>query len=229
MAAPTPLEPTPSRDYNAIMFAAAAAAPSIAAAASLIPPSPPSITESTPPGGDTPICPLHSHRPGSIQPTRNSNGYYGFMLISTPRPGCSRCERETAENAAADRVRELYSQLTVIWATEYIRDTSSRAESIAADLRSAIAALNAASTVITTPQQYADRMLTAHAAAAELDGLLVEAVVRDPYVTLRHHITVVMEQLRRSNCGSDPTTWPIWGAATEMMGSLDDHAADDSY
>lgn len=208
-----PLEPTPSRDYNAIMFAAAA----------LMPSSPPSTT---PPSSDTLTCPLH--RPGSLA-TRNSNGYYGSFLISTPRPGCSTCEREAAENAAADRVRDLHSRLTVIWATEHGRHTTEQAETIATDLRAAITHLDEISGIITTPQQYADRMLTAHAAAAELDELLVEAAVRDPTVTLRYHISDAMDRLRRSNCGSDPTTWPIWSTATEMLGSLEDHAADDSY
>jgi hypothetical protein len=218
-----PLEPTPSRDYNAILFAAAAAA-------TAIPLSPPRIAPaaSSPPGGDAPdlraTCRLHC--PGSLY-TRNSEGYYSTYSASCN--GCSVGIRETAENAAADRVRDLQTQLTAIWATEHGRHTAEHAETIAADLRAAIAALNAASTVITTPQQYADRMLTAHAAATELDELLVEAAVRDPTVTLRHHITVAMERLRNSNRHSDPTTWPIWSAATEMLASLDDHAADDSY
>lgn len=205
-----PLEPTPSRDYDAITFAAAA----VAAAAS-------------PPGGDAPdlraICRLHGRY---SMYTRNSNGYYA--TYSPPCNGCSVGAREALENAAADHVRDLHAQLNTIWATEYGRHTTERAESFATALRTAITALNATSRVITTPQQYAARMLAGHAAAAELDRLLVEAILRGPTAARRRQITVAMDCLRRSNC-VNPTIWPIWIAATEMLASLEDHVADDSY
>jgi hypothetical protein len=210
----SPLEPTPSRDYNAIMFAAAA-----------IPLSPPRGDEPAP---DPLRATCRLHGPRSLY-TRNSEGYYG-----TYAPGCNGCDigdREAEENAAAERVRALHGELRSLWSTEYDRHTTERADSIAAALRAAITALDAISGIIIAPQQYALRMLDAHAIAKELDELLVEAAVRDPYVSLYHHIRSAMERLqppRIDYAVGDTSTWPIWAAATVTRDEMEDGITDDS-
>lgn len=206
-----PLVPTPSLDWNAIMLSAFIA---------------------TPPGGepDSSVDPLITtcrlHGPRSLY-TRNSEGYYStFSPICN---GCSVGAHETQEHAAAERVRELHTELRTIWATEYGRHIT--AESTATALRDAIAALDEISMVIINPQQYATRMLVAHTAATELHAVLTEATVRIPTVTLRLQIYAAMENLRTLGeyAVGDPMEWPIWAAATETLAAMDDASADDTY
>jgi hypothetical protein len=194
-------------------------------AAAGIPLTPPTLARPAPPTDPLrATCRLHG--PSSLY-TRNSQGYYATFAATCN--GCQVGLHEDAENAAADRVRALHSELHIIWATEHGRHTTEHADAVAEHLRAAIATLNEISSVITTPQEYAARTLDAHDAARALDELLVEAAVRDPYVSLIHHISTAMDRLRAAVDPVVVASWPIWGAATETLTLAQDHLADERY
>jgi hypothetical protein len=190
--------------------------------AATMPPNPPTLTLPEPPADPLrATCRLHG--PFSLY-TRNAEGYY-----STYSPGCNGCQvgiHESTENAAADRVRALHSELQTIWESEYIHGTTAeRAVAVATRLRTAIAELDEISGIIANPQQYAARMLASHDLASVLADLLMEAAARGPSYALTRSISAASVRLRFSNEGS--IDWPIWAAAGEALDAGIDHAADD--
>jgi hypothetical protein len=180
------------------------------------------LTPTTTPDPLRATCRLHG--PLSLY-TRNAEGYY-----STYSPGCNGCQvgnREDAENAAADGVRALHSELQTIWESEYIHGTTAeRAVAVATRLRTAIVELDEISGIITSPQQYATRMLASHDLACALAVLLMEAAARGPSYALTRSISAACHRLRFSK--EESIAWPIWAAAGEALDAWMDHAADDN-
>lgn len=112
-------------------------------------------------------CPLH--RPGAPY-SRNSDGYYGSHT-----PGCNGCERgsaEAAETVMADVVRHGTRQLLSLWTNCYDVYTVVDATDISIDLAIAVHELRGSTTVVVTPQDYAERVLVMHDAAVALDAAM---------------------------------------------------------
>ena len=118
-------------------------------------------------------CPLH--RPTSLY-TRNSNGHY-----STYAPSCNGCStgvRERDEHDLVERINTLSTRLINLLTERYDNETMIEAQNMAEELEDVIIRLNNLSSIITTPQQYAERLLNKYRATLALHTLLMVPLSR---------------------------------------------------
>jgi hypothetical protein len=106
------------------------------------------------------------HRPGAPY-SRNSDGYYGSYA-----PACNGCPRgnsDEEECELADEVRRQTRSLLSIWSTCYTEYTAADAADLSVELLRAMNRLNERTTVVVTPQDYAERVVHMCNAAIALD------------------------------------------------------------
>lgn len=163
------------------------------------------------------------HRPSSLY-TRNSEGYYGMYVPMCN--GCSRGAQEAEESAAADAVRGLTYELQNVWMVAYNNGTSGAASEIAEHLIAATNRLDTISGIISSPQQYAARVLDAHRAAVALSAALGTLSTADETHFLggmaiaRANVRARLDALLSAGARTiDPRSFPIVTAAQNAIGA----------
>ena len=128
------------------------------------------------------------------------------------------------ESTAANAVRELTYELQNVWGVGYDDSTSRAASEIAERLIAATNRLDTISGIISSPQQYAARVLDAHRAAVALSAALATLSTADDthfvggMAIARANIRTCLDALLGAGARTvDPRSFPIVTAAQNAI------------
>lgn len=157
-------------------------------------------------------CPLH--RPGAPY-SRNTDGYYGSHAPACN--GCARGDSDEADCELADEVRRRTRSLLSLWGTRYTEYTAADVADLSVELLRAVNELGDRTTVVVTPQDYAERVIHMCDAAIALDAAMKinsGADDRDAAVRIRLEVFLALDDRRVLG---NVESYPIVAAARALL------------